>query len=135
MTPIDDMPAKALWGAVALFLAFTHVAAYLAGAERATDRLTAKYEAHLAERDRAAAESMRKALDEQEARHKAAMDAERKALEQQAQRDDQFRTITKTVTRYVETHPDLNACGLDADGLRLWNEANRGAAGPAPIRP
>ena len=35
-------------------------------------------------------------------------------------------TVTKTVIKYVKTKPELTACGLDADGLRIWNAANAG---------
>ncbi len=33
--------------------------------------------------------------------------------------------------RYFASHPDLADCGLDADGLQLWNDANAGAAAAA----
>jgi cell division protein FtsL len=36
----------------------------------------------------------------------------------------EYRTITRTLTQYVQTHPDNPACDVDADGLRLWREAN-----------
>jgi hypothetical protein len=35
-------------------------------------------------------------------------------------------TITKTVTKYVEKTPTINDCSLDANGLRIWNDANAG---------
>lgn len=34
--------------------------------------------------------------------------------------------VTKTVVKYVQTHPAIANCGLDADGLRIWNAANAG---------
>ena len=39
-----------------------------------------------------------------------------------------YRTITKEVNHYVDTHPDSRGCGLDADGLRIWRAANAGDA-------
>lgn len=36
-----------------------------------------------------------------------------------------YKTITKERIKYVERHPDVR-CGLDVDGLRLWNAANAG---------
>lgn len=36
--------------------------------------------------------------------------------------------VTKTVTKYVQAHPTITTCGLDADGLRIWNSANAGQA-------
>lgn len=40
----------------------------------------------------------------------------------------EYRTITRDVTTYVQSHPDNAACELDDDGLRLWREANAGNA-------
>lgn len=34
--------------------------------------------------------------------------------------------LRKEVVRYVSTHPAVSACGLDADGVRLWRAANAG---------
>lgn len=34
--------------------------------------------------------------------------------------------VTKTVIKYVKAKPELAKCGLDADGLRIWNAANAG---------
>lgn len=45
-----------------------------------------------------------------------------------------YRTIREKVNVYVDTHDDV-ACGLDADGLRLWNAANAGTAAPVPGEP
>lgn len=36
------------------------------------------------------------------------------------------RIIQQEVIRYVQNHPTVS-CGLDADGLRLWNRANADA--------
>lgn len=38
---------------------------------------------------------------------------------------DKFRTITKEVEVIID-RPVYNQCKLDADGLRLWNDANDG---------
>ena len=45
-----------------------------------------------------------------------------------------YRTIKEKVNVYVDTHSGVD-CGLDADGLRLWNAANAGAAAPLPGEP
>lgn len=37
-----------------------------------------------------------------------------------------YKTLTSERIKYVESHPDVKPCGLDADGLRLWNAANAG---------
>ena len=39
-----------------------------------------------------------------------------------------YRTIKEKADEYVKSNPQLNACGLDADGLRLWNNANSATA-------
>jgi hypothetical protein len=39
-----------------------------------------------------------------------------------------YKTITNTVTKYVKDNASsISGCGLDSDGLRLWNAANAGA--------
>jgi len=45
-----------------------------------------------------------------------------------------YRTIKEKVNVYIDTHANVD-CGLDADGLRLWNAANAGAAAPVPGEP
>jgi hypothetical protein len=40
-----------------------------------------------------------------------------------------YHTLTEEAHRYALAHPD--DCGLDADGLRLWQSANAGHAAPA----
>lgn len=109
--------------------------AYLQGAKVATAQVTAEYEQKLAERDRAAAAALTAALDQAQADAKAARDAERRHLQAQQQTDTQFRTITERVVEYVEKKPDLAACGLDADGLRYWNTAQRGGDAAQAARP
>ena len=52
---------------------------------------------------------------------------------------EQIRVIYKTLqvqaSETLADHPELNACGLDADGLRIWNAANSGVAAPLPSEP
>jgi len=52
---------------------------------------------------------------------------------------DQIRIVYKTIKEQaretVNNHPEFNDCGLDADGLRLWNAANSGEAAPVPSEP
>ena len=45
-----------------------------------------------------------------------------------------YRTIKEKVNVYIDTRGSVD-CGLDADGLRLWNAANAGAAAPLPGEP
>lgn len=46
-----------------------------------------------------------------------------------------YKTIAKERITYVEKHADLRDCGLDADGLRLWNAANAGTLHADPGKP
>lgn len=39
-----------------------------------------------------------------------------------------FTRMQREVSEYVRTHPTIDECGLDGDGLRLWTAANNGAA-------
>jgi hypothetical protein len=45
-----------------------------------------------------------------------------------------YRTITQKANDYAITHHD-DACGLDADGLRIWNAANANDTAPATSQP
>lgn len=56
----------------------------------------------------------------------AGVDEGKREAAQQANTQN-FQVITRTVTKYVHDHPQIQHCGLDADGLRLWNAANAGA--------
>lgn len=53
--------------------------------------------------------------------------AERNEADQQAV-VDVFERMEREVQEYIRTNPDINSCGLDDDGLRLWNEANSGSS-------
>jgi hypothetical protein len=51
---------------------------------------------------------------------------ETRAVQVKTRIETQFLPIDREVIRYVETHAAVDACALDADGVRLWNAANRG---------
>ena len=38
-----------------------------------------------------------------------------------------YRTIKEKADENIKNNPEFNNCGLDADGLRLWNAANDGS--------
>lgn len=46
-----------------------------------------------------------------------------------------YKNLREQADEIVKNNPEFNACGLDADGLRLWNSANAGAAAPVPGEP
>lgn len=117
----------AAFAAMGVFLGCV-VGAYLWGAGNATARVTATYEARLRTISDANAAAIGAALAQARQNAEAAAQAERKLAEAEQATDTHFATITKEVTRYVQTNPNAGACSLDPDGLRLWNQANRGPA-------
>ena len=46
-----------------------------------------------------------------------------------------YKTLKEQTLEAVNNHPEFNDCGLDADGLRLWNAANTGEAAPVSGEP
>lgn len=46
-----------------------------------------------------------------------------------------YRTIREKADENVKNNLAVNDCGLDADGLRIWNAANSGEAAPMPGKP
>ncbi|HEU0283265.1 MAG TPA: hypothetical protein VFQ99_05735 [Gallionella sp.] len=53
---------------------------------------------------------------------------------------ERIRVVYRTIKVEAENNVEKNAvvyadCGLDADGLRLWNAANSGSAAPVPGEP
>lgn len=117
---------------LALALAISHYSAYRTGKSAGLDSAGATYEAMLAARERATAAALAEALEEANAIAAAAREAERTYWAAQARTDTVYKIITRTVKEYVEATPDLRECGLDADGLRLWNTANAGGDSTAP---
>lgn len=97
---------------------------------------TSDYERKLAEQHDANTTALNDALAEQAKQSKANLDAalaiERQRLAQQAISQDFFNSLTEQVAQYVNQSPAVRACGLDADGLRIWREANRGSGAHAP---
>ena len=120
--------ARRHWPAFAAFavLLVLVVGSYSYGNDIGNTRAVAHYEALLAERDRQAAEQLAQALAEAQAQAQAAMEAERKHLAAQTKTETEFRVITEKVIEYVEANPGTASCGLDADGLEIWNRANAG---------
>ncbi|MDO9053825.1 MAG: hypothetical protein Q8K43_10425 [Sulfurimicrobium sp.] len=46
-----------------------------------------------------------------------------------------YKNLKEQADEIVKNNPEFNDCGLDADGLRLWNAANSGSAAPVPGEP
>lgn len=77
---------------------------------------------------KAATVAMSKKADNQLANGELALGSVTAANATQAQVQIVHDVVTKTVIKYVQTHPIAATCGLDADGLRIWNAANSGTA-------
>lgn len=48
---------------------------------------------------------------------------------------EQIRIVYRTIREKADETPIASNCGLDADGLRLWNAANAGATAPVRSEP
>lgn len=105
-----------LWAGIAALVVSALVSAYLLGSRHANDACAA-----------AQLEAVQRAIEQ--ANQQALEDAEvlRGHVEIQERTRTEFKTISREVIRYVETHPNRVQC-LDADGLRLWNAANAGSS-------
>jgi hypothetical protein len=100
---------------------------FLFGRSVEHDELTAQYEKKLRAIDQANLAAMTKHQAQWEANLRVALEAERRNLERQRVTETVFKTITEKVVEYVQANPSADVCSLDADGLRLWNDANGGA--------
>ncbi len=125
------------WPALAAFFVMLAVVgwAYYRGVSNGSSERTTYYERILSDRDRKAAKALADALAKADSDAKAALAAERAHLTRQRKTEARFKTITQTVTEYVQKTPSLAGCGLDANGLRLWNAANDGDDSAAPDHP
>lgn len=113
------------------FLIVACVAAMtLIGYQHGVHVTTAKWQADVAHIKQQEAEAQARAVAQAAADAKANAEAgfaaERDAMQRQQATQETYKTITNTVTRYVQSKPDLASCGLDARGLCLWNAANAG---------
>lgn len=106
------------------------VALAMLGYQHGVHVTTAKWQADVAHIKQQEAEAQARAVAQAAADAKANAEAgfavEREAMQRQQSTQDTFKTITNTVTRYVQANPTTRACGLDARGLCLWNAANAG---------
>lgn len=113
---------------IAALLAAFAVLAYSHGKHVANAQWQAKYDKAMREQAEAQARAVAHAAADAKANAEAGFAVEREALQRQQATQDTYHVITNTVTKYVESKPALKDCGLDAEGLALWNAANKGAA-------
>ena len=105
-------------------------AVYHFGVVNERNRLTVLYEAILSDRDKAAAEAVRKALEIDKSNALASMDAEQAEISARNDTERNFKTITKTVIKYVDKNPDRIECSANADFVQLWNASNSDTTPP-----
>jgi hypothetical protein len=79
----------------------------------------------MAEIDRANALKLQAEINDKNT--KAAVQAAIDAQAEKQKTETVFKTIYEAVTEYVQATPSVLTCGLDDDGLRIWNSANTGA--------
>lgn len=95
------------------------------------------------ESDRRDAQELTRALDTNKAQAAAQTKADKESARREnvgAQRETTreqirivYRTIKEQADEIVKNTPAINTCGLDADGLRVWNDANTGTSTTAPV--
>lgn len=112
---------------IAALLAAFAVVAYSHGKHVADVQWQSKYDKAMRDQAEAQARVVAQAAADAKANAEAGFAVEREALQRQQDTQDHYKTITNTVTRYVQSKPDLASCGLDARGLCYWNAANAGS--------
>jgi hypothetical protein len=63
---------------------------------------------------------------EQKRREQVGIAAEQANAQVQTQIETRTRVLRQEVIRYVQTQPGIASCSLDADGMRIWRDANAG---------
>lgn len=125
------------WPAIGAILVLAGVVTwtYFEGVSDGESDCTVKYERILRDRETEEAARVATAMADAAAQAKAAMEAERAHLQAQAKTDSRFGLLTNNVKGYINATPTLARCGLDANGLRYWNDANRSSAGTSTSNP
>lgn len=125
------------WPAIGAILVLAGVVTwtYFEGVSDGESDCSAKYERILRDQERDANAALATALANANAQAKAALEAERAHLQAQAKTDSRFGLLTNNVKGYINATPTLARCGLDANGLRYWNDANRSGADTTTSHP
>lgn len=105
-------------------------AVYHFGVVNERNRLTVQYEQILSDRDRAAAEAVKRAMEIDRSNALVSIEAGAKEIGARDGVERTFKTITKTVIKYVKQNPDRAECSASADFVQLWNASNSGTASP-----
>lgn len=108
------------------------VLAYNHGHNVGTAEAQVEHAQEIERRDHAANEALAEALTKAAKDQADALAAERANIASEQKTETHFKTIIQTVTEYVHANPDIDSCGLDADGLRIWNSAHGNPAEAAP---
>lgn len=105
-------------------------AVYHFGVVNERNRLTVQYEQILSDRDRAAAEAVKRAMEIDRSNALVSIEAGAKEIGARDGVERTFKTITKTVIKYVNENPDRAVCSASAEFVQLWNASNSGTASP-----
>ncbi len=105
-------------------------AVYHFGVVNERNRLTVQYEQILSDKDRAAADAVKRAMEIDRSNALVSIDAGAKEISARDGVERNFKTITKTVIKYVNENPDRAECSASADFVQLWNASNSGTASP-----
>lgn len=116
----------------ALFVFWVLSLAYHRGAINERARLTAIHAVELSDRDQATAKALADQAEKSKANLEAAQAISRANLISQQATQDAFLTLSNEVAEYADTNSNVRSCGLDADGLRLWQAANSGGSTAHP---
>lgn len=110
----------------ALFLAYGH------GKQTEADRLSLLHTQVELEREQAHSAALVELHEKSAANLAAAQAIARANLAAKLDLQNFFTGLDNRVSDYVETNSFVRDCGLDAIGLRIWNDANAGRdSGPA----
>jgi hypothetical protein len=124
--------------AVLLVLLFTAGLFFAIGSKHEKTVLTAQYETKIAQMTAqenqalaAAAVQEHVAMQKQVANVRAAAAADQQHQLVQVKTRTVYKTIHDKVIEYVKTHPAPVDCSVNADFMRIWNQANQPAASDA----
>lgn len=109
-----------------LFVLAVLATAYGRGVHNERARLTAIHAVELSDRDQATAKALADQAVKSKANLEAAQAISRANLNSQQATQDAFQTLSNDVANYANTNSTVRSCGLDDDGLRLWQAANSG---------
>lgn len=116
----------------ALFVYLVLATAYGRGVSVERARLTAVHAVELSARDQATAKVLADQAEKSRKNLEAAQAISRANLISQQATQAEFKNLMDDVATYADTNSNVRSCGLDADGLRIWQAANSGGGAGIP---